>query len=422
MTVFEPEEDFARELDRQDPLSEFRNRFAIPRRPDGNPIIYFCGNSLGLMPKAVRDALSRELEDWERLAVDAHFDAAIPWYRYHESLRDPLARLVGALPDEVVAMNSLTVNLHLLMASFYRPSRDRFKILMDEPAFPSDTYAVQSQLRHHGLSPAEGLVRIRPAGGAHLIEPQDILRALDEHGDQTALVLLGGVNFFTGQAFDIPAITRAAQARGCLVGIDLAHAVGNVPLSLHDWNVDFAVWCSYKYLNGGPGAVGGAFIHQRHATNPSLPRLAGWWGNDPETRFRMHLNADFVPVPSADSWQVSNPPILAMAPVKVSLSIFDEAGGMAALRQKSMKLTGYLQYLIDRMPARQITVITPRQPEQRGCQLSMLAEGDPRALLTRLESEGVKCDFRPPNVIRAAPTPLYNTFHEVWRFARLLAA
>ncbi len=292
---FSPDEDFALQQDREDGLRAFRDRFHIPAGPDGKPLIYFVGNSLGLMPKTTRKIVEQELDDWARFGVDGHFDAATPWYSYHETLREPAARLVGALPNEVVCMNSLTVNLHLLMATFYRPTKTRHKILMEDPAFPSDTYAIKSQIAHHGLAPNDSLLLARPRAGEETIREEDIEALLEKEGDQIALVLLAGVNFFTGQLFDIAKITAAAQTRGCIVGIDLAHAAGNVPLALHDWNVDFAVWCSYKYLNSGPGAVAGAFVHERHATNPELPRLAGWWGNDPATRFRMHLLPDFVP-------------------------------------------------------------------------------------------------------------------------------
>jgi kynureninase len=418
---FSADEAFALQLDREDALRAFRECFHIPVGADDRPLIYFVGNSLGLMPKATRKIVEQELDDWARLGVDGHFDAATPWYSYHEALGEPAARLVGAQPNEVVCMNSLTVNLHLLMATFYRPTKARHRILMEDPAFPSDTYAIKSQIAHHGFEPNESLLLARPREGEFAIRQEDIEALLEKHGDEIALVLFAGVNFFTGQLFDIAKITAAAQARGCTVGIDLAHAAGNVPLALHDWNVDFAVWCSYKYLNSGPGAVAGAFVHERHATNRDLPRLAGWWGNDPATRFRMQLEPEFVPVPSADSWQLSNPPILAMAPLRTSFAIFDEAGGMTALRAKSTHLTGYLEFLLARAPSRLFSVITPREPNERAAQLSILIHEHPRELFKKLEAAGVKCDFREPNVIRVAPTPLYNTFHEVWRFAKILA-
>jgi kynureninase len=418
---FSADEDFALQLDAEDRLRHFREKFHVPLGKDGKPLIYFAGNSLGLMPKGARQAVEQELEDWEKLGVNAHLEAKTPWYSYHETLREPTARLVGAKPLEVICMNSLTVNLHLMMATFYRPTKSRFKILMEDPAFPSDTYAIKTQIVHHGLDPREALVLARPRKGEFTVRTEDIVDLIEKDGDGIALVLLAGVNFFTGQLFDIPKITAAAQKRGITVGVDLAHAAGNVPLALHDWNVDFAVWCSYKYLNAGPGAVAGVFVHERHATNTELPRLAGWFGNDPNTRFRMHLEPEFVPVASADGWQISNPPIFSMAPLRASLSIFDEAGGMEALRAKSIKLTGYLQFLIESAGQSKLSVITPSETDARGCQLSILSHEHPKELFKKLEAAGVKCDFREPNVIRAAPTPLYNTFYEVWRFAKILA-
>jgi kynureninase len=372
------------------------------------------------MPKSAKVAVDQELDDWAKLGVDAHLGAKAPWYTYHEALREPTARLVGAKPIEVICMNSLTVNLHLMMATFYRPTKSRFKILMEDPAFPSDTYAVKTQIRHHGLDPKGALVLASPRKGEFTVRTEDIVDLIEKNRDTLAVVMIAGVNFFTGQLFDIPAITAAAQKHGIIVGVDLAHAIGNVPLTLHDWNVDFAVWCSYKYLNAGPGAVAGAFVHERHATNRELPRLAGWFGNDPNTRFRLHLEPEFIPVSSADGWQISNPPIFSMAPLRASLSIFDEAG-MESLRTKSIKLTGYLQFLLERIGSKKITIITPKETDSRGCQLSILAHEHPKESFTELQTAGVKCDFREPNVIRAAPTPLYNTFHDVWRFAKILA-
>jgi kynureninase len=418
---FSTGEDFPLQLDSDDPLRHFRERFNIPTDSNGKPLIYFVGNSLGLMPKATRLVVEQELDDWAQLAVDAHLEGRTPWYSYHETVREPAARLVGGKPHEVVCMNSLTVNLHLMMATFYRPTKSRFKILMEDPAFPSDTYAIKSQIAHHGLDPNDAVVLARPSEGEFTVRGDELEATLATHGGQIALVLIAGVNFFTGQLFDIERITAVAQKHGCIVGVDLAHAVGNVPLALHEWNVDFAVWCSYKYLNSGPGAVGGAFVHERHATNRDLPRLAGWWGNDPATRFQMHLLPDFVPVASADSWAVSNPPIFSLAPLRSSFAIFDEAGGMDALRTKSVKLTAYLEFLLDQIGSERFGVITPREPNDRGCQLSILAHQHPKELFAELEHAGVKCDFREPNVIRAAPAPLYNTFHEVWRFAQILA-
>jgi kynureninase len=415
-----PDADYAAELDHADPLAAYRDAFLVPQRPDGRPAIYFCGHSLGLQPRALRPLLEQELDDWARLGVEAHFKGTTPWYGYHEVFRDVGARLVGARPGEVVMMNSLTVNLHLMLVTFYRPRPGRCKILLDEPVFPSDLYAVKSQLQLHGLHPAEALLTVRPQPGEHTIRPDDLLDLLERQGQEIAVVLLSGVNYFTGQLFDLEAITAAAHRQGCVAGFDLAHAAGNVPLRLHDWDVDFAVWCSYKYLNSGPGAVAGCFVHERHGRDPSLPRLAGWWGNDPATRFQMQRQTDFVPRPGADGWQISNPPILAMVPLRASLGSFDEAG-MPALRAKSERLTGYLQDLLDRLPPGRLEVITPREPARRGCQLSLLVRERLPEVLQALEAAGVVCDFREPNVIRVAPVPLYNTYGEVWKFARVLA-
>lgn len=421
---FSAQEDFAKQLDAEDPLRQFREKFHIPLGPDGNRLIYFAGNSLGLMPKSAREIVDQELEDWAKLGVDAHLDARTPWYSYHETLREPIGRLVGAKPVEVICMNSLTVNLHLMMATFYRPTKSRFKILMEDPAFPSDTYAVKTQIAHHGLSSKDALILAKPGPGEFTVRTEQVLDLIEKHHDSLAVILIGAVNFFSGQLFDIPTIAAAAQKHGIIAGFDLAHAVGNVPLSLHEWNLDFAVWCSYKYLNAGPGAVAGAFVNERHATNTKLPRLAGWFGNDPNTRFRMHLEPEFVPVQSADAWQISNPPIFSMAPVRASTGIFDEAGGMKPLREKSIKLTNYLEFLLaesgDRSKKR-FEVITPRETGARGCQFSILSHQHPKELFEELKAGGVKCDFREPNVIRVAPTPLYNTFHEVWKFSRILA-
>src|SRR5437762_4412306 len=418
---FSAEEDFARQLDAEDPLRDLRDKFYLPLGKDGKPVIYFAGNSLGLMPKAARKIVEEELDNWATFGVDAHHAAGTPWYSYHEALREPTARLVGAKPIEVICMNSLTVNLHLMMATFYRPTKARFKILMEDPAFPSDTYAIKTQIAHHGLDPKDALILARPREDAFTIQTEDVVDLIEKHADQLAVVMIGAVNFFTGQLFDIAAITKAAQKHGIIAGFDLAHAIGNVPLSLRDWNVDFAVWCSYKYLNAGPGAVAGAFVHERHATSIELPRLAGWFGNDPNSRFRLHLEPEFVPVSSADGWQISNPPIFAMAPLRASLAIFDDAGGLKPLREKSKKLTGYLEFLLAENGSKKFIVITPREPDARGCQLSILAHEHAKELLKELETAGVKCDCREPNVIRVAPTSLYNTFHEVWRFARILA-
>jgi kynureninase len=419
MTDFEPDASFARRLDADDPLASFRDQFLLPPQPDGTPQVYLCGHSLGLQPAGARALVEQELDDWARLGVEGHFSGTTPWYSYHETLRDAGARLVGARPHEVVYMNSLTVNLHLLMATFYRPRGERRCILIDEPAFPSDLYAMQSQVRHHDLDPAECLLKLGPRPGEHLIRLEDVEELLERRGAEIAVVLWSGVNFFTGQLFDLPRLVAAAHRQGCVVGLDLAHAAGNVPLALHDWGVDFAAWCSYKYLNSGPGAVAGCFVHERHDRDRSLPRLAGWWGNDPATRFRMQLLPDFVPQEGADGWQLSNPPILAMAPVRASLALFD-AAGVAALRAKSERLAAYLFELLDRLPAGKFEVLTPRDPGQRGCQVSLLVHDRPRERVRELEVAGVVCDFREPNVVRAAAVPLYNTFADVWAFADAL--
>src|SRR5437763_6758475 len=405
---FSADESFARQLDAEDPLRGFREKFSLPLGNNGKPVIYFAGNSLGLMPKSARQIVEQELDNWAKFAVDAHHATGTPWYSYHELLREPMARLVGAKPVEVVCMNSLTVNLHLMMATFYRPTQSRFKILMEEPAFPSDTYAIKTQIIHHGLNPKDALVLASPRQGESTVRTQEIVDLIEKHRDQLAIVMIGAVNFFTGQQYDMRTITAAAQKHGIVAGFDLAHAVGNVPLALHDWSVDFAVWCSYKYLNAGPGAAAGAFVHERHGTNTKLPRLAGWFGNDPNTRFRLHLEPDFIPVPSADGWQISNPPIFSMAPLRASLAIFDDAGGMESLRAKSIKLTGYLQFLIEQIGSRKFSLITPKDPNARGAQLSIQAHEHPKQLHEELMTAGVKCDFREPNVSRVAPTPLDN--------------
>jgi kynureninase len=359
--------------------------------------------------------VEQELDDWARLGVEGHFHGRTPWYSYHEQFRESGARLVGARPGEVVMMNSLTVNLHLMLATFYRPTHERFKILIDGPPFPSDLYALQTQLRHHGFDADEGLVILRPRQDEYVLRTDDIEAFLARDGAEIAVVLWSGVNFFTGQWLDVGSLTAAARKQGCVVGCDLAHAAGNVPLQLHDWDVDFAVWCSYKYLNAGPGAVAGCFVHERHGRNLDLPRLAGWWGTDPATRFQME-DAGFIPQAGAAGWQVSNPPILSLAPLRASLDLFDRAG-MGDLRAKSEKLTGYLEYLLKLQPADRFTVITPASPADRGCQLSLLVPDGAGEMVRAVKNAGVMCDFRPPNIIRVAPVPLYNTFHEVWRFA-----
>ncbi len=420
MSNFQSMQDAARQMDAEDRLAGIRERFHIPREPNGTPVVYLAGNSLGLQPVAARGLVEEVLSGWAQRGVDGHFDGEHSWYGYHELFRESGARLVGAVPGEVVMMNTLTVNLHLMMVSFFRPTPERFKILIEEPCFPSDRYAVLSQLRCHGLDTKEALLAIGPRAGETVLRQEDIEEAIAREGERIALVLLSAVNFVTGQVLDVARITAAAHDRGCLVGFDLAHAAGNVPLRLHDWDVDFAVWCNYKYLNAGPGAVGGCFVHERHGRDLELPRFAGWWGNDPSTRFRMHLESEFTPRSGAEGWQVSNPPILSLAPLRASLDIFDEIG-MDALRDKSRKLTGFLVDLLDPLSDGWFEIITPRSSEERGCQVSLAFRDGARDVLTSLHAEGIVCDFREPNILRAAPTPLYNRFDDVWQFAEALS-
>jgi len=408
----------ALELDRQDPLGGFAGRFAFPESPDGSKAVYFTGNSLGLMPVKAREYVGQELDDWSRLAVEGHLHAKNPWLPYHEFLTEPMARIVGALPSETIVMNGLTVNLHLMMVSFYRPTTERYKIMIERGAFPSDQYAVKSQLEFHGRGPQDGLVELAPREGETTLRTNDILETIDREGDNVALIMLGGVNYYTGQAFDMPAITAAGHAKGCVVGFDCAHAAGNLELRLHDWNVDFAVWCSYKYLNGGPGAVAGAFVHERHSRAFDLPRFAGWWGNNKHTRFLM--GPDFDCLPGAEGWQLSNPPILQMAALRASLEIFDDAG-MTALTEKSQKLTGYLESLILEIADERISIITPSDSAERGCQLSIRVKNADKSLFNAITERGIFADWREPDVIRVAPVPLYNSFADVYQFSQILA-
>lgn len=417
----------ALKLDGADPLGTYRDQFCIPRTPDGAAdVVYLCGNSLGLMPKATRDAVVQELDDWARYGVEGHFHAKHPWYPAHEFCRETAARLVGARPHEVVLMNSLTVNLHLMMASFYQPTGERFKIVIEDSCFPSDSYAVQSHAATRGLDPRSAVVRLKPRAGEHTLRTEDVCGTIAELGHSVALVLLGGVNYLTGQLMDFARITEAGRRAGAIVGWDLAHAAGNVPLDLHGWGADFACWCSYKYLNSGAGAVAGCFIHERHVQNTNWtdpferggrPRYAGWWGNDPKTRFKM--GPEFVPVPAADAWSLSNPPVLALSPVRVSLEIFDRAT-MPALRARSLRLHEYLRGLIEGLGSPLIEVITPRDSAAHGSQLSIAVKERPRDLFNALTADHVMCDFREPNVVRIAPVPLYNTFHDCWRFSEIL--
>jgi kynureninase len=410
------DEAFALEQDAADPLAPQRERFAIPLRSDGSPSVYLAGQSLGAQPRTARDAVVAELDNWARLGVEGHFREGAAWVAFDEPLREPTARLVGALPDEVATMNTLTVNLHLLMASFFRPGGGRDRILIDAPTFPSDRYAVESQLRHHGLDPAEHLVVVGPRAGESTVRTEDLETAIHDQRDRLAVALLAGVNYATGHVLDIPRLTAAVHEVGALAGWQLAHSAGNVPLALHDWDVDFAMWCTYKYLCGGPGSIAQVFINRRLGSDPDVPRLTGWWGNAAATRFRMA--ATFEAGPGADGWRMSTPPVLAIAPVRAAMAIFDEVG-MTALRAKSLRLTPYLAALVDDVGG--VEIVTPRDPEAHGCQLS-LRMADARGRLDRLASAGVIVDFREPDIIRVAPVPMYNTFHDAWRFAQALAA
>ena len=411
---------YAKELDEKDPLKGFRKRFAFPKI-NGKEFLYFTGNSLGLKPIAADAAIKTELDDWANWGVEGHFMAKNPWFSYHELFTKNLAALSGAKAHEVVAMNGLTANLHLLFASFYRPTKNRFKIICEAKAFPSDQYMLESQVIHHGLDPKTCIIEIGPRDGEHLIRHEDIYSAINANSDELALVFIGGVNYYSGQLFDMKTITEHAHNAGALVGFDLAHAFGNVELSLHDWKVDFAAWCSYKYLNSGPGSVSGIFIHEKHGLNPETPRLSGWWGYDKKKRFLM--DTGFHAIPGAEGWQLSNAPVLSMAVHKVALEIHCEAG-MKNLRAKSIKLTAYLEFIIEEIsrnhPNVSFEIISPKEKDQRGAQLSLLVHGRGKELFNSLTNEGAIVDWREPNVIRLAPVPLYNSFSDLVEFGHLL--
>lgn len=404
---------YAQKLDKEDELREYRKQFFIPDL-NGSQVAYFCGNSLGLQPKVVKFYIEQELLDWKNLGVEGHMEAKNPWFSYHHFF-ESAANLVGALKEEVVIMNSLTMNLHLMLASLYKNRGKRRKILMESSAFPSDFHAVQTYLRLNNLDPDDIIMELKPRKGEYTLRTDDILSNIEENRLEIAMILMGGVNYYTGQYFDIPAITKAGKKAGAIVGWDLAHAVGNVPLNLHDWGVDFAVWCTYKYLNSGPGAVAGLFIHEDHGNNLDLPRLGGWWGTEEKTRFQMQKQ--FIPQPGAAGWQVSNAPVFSMAMHKAALDIFEEVG-MKSLRAKSVKLTGYLEFLLK--DNKNITIITPNESSERGCQLSLLTKKDGKALFQKLKENGIVADWREPDVIRVAPVPLYNTFADVYRLAEVL--
>jgi kynureninase len=410
---------FAQHLDEIDPLHHFRQKFYIPKL-DGKECIYFTGNSLGLQPKSAKEYVNRELDDWAQLGVEGHFKARTPWFSYHEIFPKQLSKIIGALPEEVVVMNQLTVNLHLLLTSFYRPEGKRTKIICEFRAFPSDQYAFESQVKLHGLDPANEIIEAKPRAGEHILRTEDIVSLIREHGESVALVLFGGVNYYSGQVFDIKAITAAAHEVGAYAGFDLAHAIGNVELNLHEDKVDLACWCSYKYLNSGPGGVAGVFIHQKHIANSDLPRLAGWWGYEKGSRFQM--KAGFKPIPTAEGWQLSNAPVLSMAAHKASIDIFDEAG-MPALAAKSEKMSEYLFFIlndINKDHGKTIQVITPPGKGEHGCQVSLLMLEKGKEVFNALTAEGVVADWREPNVIRIAPVPLYNCFEEIWKFGHII--
>lgn len=409
--MFQADLGFSKKMDQEDRLSQFRSEFLFPTP------LYFAGNSLGLQPKKTREYVSQELDDWARLGVEGHLHAKNPWLPYHEYLTEKTARLVGAKPEEVVVMNSLTVNLHLLMASFYRPTPKRSKILIEKGAFPSDRYAVTSQIRWHGYDPEKTLIEVGPRSGEDLIRVEDLLAHIQDEGESIALILLGNVNYLTGQAFPIRKITEAGHARGCFVGFDLAHGAGNLALELHADGPDFASWCSYKYLNAGPGAIAGAFVHSRHLGRDDLPRLEGWWGTNKQTRFKM--KPGFESIPTAEAWQLSNPPIFQLAALRASMELFDQAT-MKALRAKSETLTAYFEFLLKMELSEKMTIVTPSVPADRGAHLSIRWKKSPHELMEKISKEGVICDFREPDILRFAPAPLYNSFHDVYELVQIL--
>ncbi|WP_016988615.1 kynureninase [Flavobacterium sp. ACAM 123] len=417
--IFENTKQFAKQLDSEDKLNKYRDEFIFPKVND-KKVIYFTGNSLGLQPKRTRAYVDEVMDDWANLAVQGHFYAEKPWWDYHERLVKPLGKIMGAIPSEITVMNTLTVNLHLMMVSFYRPTKKRYKIICEEKAFPSDQYMFQSQVNFHGYNADDALVEIKRRDGEHNIRTEDVLAKIKEVGDELALVLIGGVNYYTGQVFDMKTITAAGHEAGAIVGWDLAHAAGNVKLELHDWNIDFASWCSYKYMNSGPGNASGCFVHEKHHNNPDLPRFAGWWGHNKERRFKMEQLFD--PAPGAEGWQISNIPILSLAPYLASLEMFDEIG-MEAIMEKRDKITSYLEYIlheIDKEVKGGFEIITPTNPNERGCQLSVFLHGQGRSLFDYLMKNGVITDWREPNVIRFAPAPLYCSFEDMYNFGQIL--
>ena len=417
MIKFETSFDFAIKMDQNDELKSYRDSFHFPVDSNGNKILYFTGNSLGLQPKTTKEAVEQELDDWANFAVEGHFKAKNPWMPYHELLTNDMAEIVGAKPEEVVVMNSLTANLHFLMISFYNPTKKRFKILIESDAFPSDRFAVKSQLKLHGFDPKNDLIEWSPRGNENLLRIEDLQEIIKKNGDEIALILVGGVNYYTGQLLDLKKIAKIGHSKGCKVGIDLAHGVGNVNLKLHESGIDFAAWCTYKYLNSGPGSLGGIFVHNKHKKNKSLKRLTGWWGQNKSKRFKMREELDISN--GAEGWQLSNPAILSMAAIKASLELFRKVG-MNKLRMKSIKLTGYLEYLILQMNNKNIDIITPKDPNQRGCQLSIKLNNSKKSLHENLRLNNVITDWRDPNVIRCAPVPFYNSYQDVYNFVKIL--
>lgn len=408
---------YALELDKNDPLALYRQQFYIPKDKNGKELIYMTGNSLGLQPKSTKTHINQELEDWANLGVEGHFEAKNPWLHYHELLTQSMAKVVGAKPLEVIVMNTLTVNLHLMMVSFYKPSKTRYKILIESDAFPSDKYAVESQLRHHGYNHEEGVILWKPRAGEELLNYKDLESIINKQGDEIALIMLGGVNYYTGQFFDLKRITKLGHAAGCKVGFDCAHGAGNVALNLHDSGADFALWCTYKYLNAGPGSLAGCFVHERHAHNKNLNRFAGWWSHNKKTRFTMR--DEFDQLAGAEGWQLSNPPILSMAAIKASLDLID-AIGFQNMVEKSKKLTSYFEFLLKQLGDDVIKIITPSNPDERGCQLSIQVKNADKTLHDRLTKTGVISDWREPNVIRCAPVPLYNSYLDVFTLVEKL--
>ena len=409
--------DFAKDLDQKDPLKSFRGKFLIPKDNEGNELVYLCGNSLGLQPKITKDYINQELEDWANLGVEGHTEAKNPWLPYHEFLTENMAKIVGAKPLEIVVMNSLTANLHFMMVSFYKPTSKRYKILIESDAFPSDKYAVESQLRHHGFDDKDGLLLWKPRKNEELLRYEDLEIILKEHGDEIALIMIGNTNYYTGQFFDMKRITQLGHRYGCMVGFDCAHGAGNVDLKLHHSGADFAVWCTYKYLNSGPGSLAGAFVHERHAYDKNLNRFTGWWSHNKKTRFNMRHEFDVLA--GAEGWQLSNPPILSMAAIRASLDVFAEAS-FDRLLEKSKKLTGYLEFLLKQLGENAIRIITPENPTERGCQLSIQVKNTDKALFDKLTKAGVIADWREPDVIRCAPVPLYNSYEDVYNMVERL--